>query len=108
MARGGTEVGEDADVNVTLTLLGQMGTFGYDLVRYEVPLEPHSCRWTMGQSHRKGLAAAERSAGAKEAEKAAAEALSEAREQAKDILAQATKRADEIVEEANRAARKVV
>ena len=95
--------GEDANVNVTLTLLGQMGTFAV-LIWFVMKFLWNPILAAMDDRTNRiteGLAAAERGQQAQEeAEKAAAEALSEAREQAKDILAQATKRADEIVEEA--------
>jgi len=76
-------------VNVTLTLLGQMGTFAV-LIWFVMKFLWNPILAAMDDRTNRiteGLAAAERGQQAQEeAEKAAAEALSEAREQAKDIL----------------------
>lgn len=89
-------------MNVTLTLIGQMGTFAV-LIWFVMKFLWNPILQVMEDRTNRiseGLAAAERGQAAQEeAEKAAADQLREAKEQAKEILAQATRRADEIVEE---------
>jgi len=88
-------------VNVTLTLIGQMGTFAV-LVWFVMKFLWTPILKVMEDRETRisdGLAAAERGQHEKElAEKAAVEHLREAKEQAKDIITQANKRAEEIVE----------
>jgi F-type H+-transporting ATPase subunit b len=88
-------------VNVTLTLIGQMGTFAV-LVWFVMKFLWTPILKVMGDRETRiadGLAAAERGQHEKElAEKAAVEHLREAKEQAKDIITQANKRAEEIVD----------
>ncbi|MBT6275301.1 MAG: F0F1 ATP synthase subunit B [Chromatiales bacterium] len=90
-------------MNVTLTLIGQMGTFAV-LIWFVMKFLWTPMLQVMEDRQNRisdGLAAAERGKEQQEeAEKAAAEQLSKAREQAKEIIAQANRRADEIVEEA--------
>jgi F-type H+-transporting ATPase subunit b len=90
-------------VNVTLTLIGQMGTFAV-LIWFVMKFLWNPILQVMEDRTTRisdGLAAAERGQQAQEeAEKEAASQMLGAKEQAKEILAQATKRADEIVEEA--------
>jgi len=90
-------------VNVTLTLIGQMGTFAV-LVWFVMKFLWTPMLQVMEDRQTRiadGLAAAERGQEAKEeAEKAAAEELRQAKEQAKEIIAQANKRHDEIVDTA--------
>ncbi|MEM7406157.1 MAG: F0F1 ATP synthase subunit B [Pseudomonadota bacterium] len=90
-------------MNVTLTLIGQMGTFAV-LVWFVMKFLWNPMLKVMEERQTRiadGLAAAERGQAAKEeAEQAAAEELRAAREQAKEIIAQANKRHDEIVESA--------
>lgn len=88
-------------MNVTLTLIGQMGTFAV-LVWFVMKFLWTPILKVMGDRETRiadGLAAAERGQHEKElAEKAAVEHLREAKEQAKDIITQANKRAEEIVD----------
>ena len=90
-------------MNVTLTLIGQMGTFAV-LIWFVMKFLWNPVLKAMeDRSNRiaEGLAAAEQ--GIKDREKAEAKAqeeLREAREQAKEIIAQANKRGEEIVESA--------
>lgn len=88
-------------MNVTLTLIGQMGTFAV-LVWFVMKFLWTPILKVMEDRETRiadGLAAAERGQHEKElAEKAAVEHLREAKEQAKDIITQANKRAEEIVE----------
>lgn len=90
-------------MNVTLTLIGQMGTFAV-LVWFVMKFLWTPMLQVMEDRQTRiadGLAAAERGQEAKEeAEKAAAEELRQAKEQAKEIIAQANKRHDEIVDTA--------
>ena len=90
-------------MNVTLTLIGQMGTFAV-LIWFVMKFLWNPVLKAMeDRSNRiaEGLAAAEQ--GIKDREEAEAKALEElreAREQAKEIIAQANKRGEEIVESA--------
>lgn len=88
-------------MNVTLTLIGQMGTFAV-LVWFVMKFLWNPILKVMEDRETRiadGLAAAERGQHEKElAEKAATEHLREAREQAKEIITHANKRAEEIVE----------
>ncbi|NKC11298.1 MAG: F0F1 ATP synthase subunit B [Gammaproteobacteria bacterium] len=90
-------------MNVTLTLIGQMGTFAVLIWFVMKFLWDPMLKVMEDRQNRitEGLAAAERGKEQQAAAaRAAAEQLNEAREQAKEIIAQANKRADEIVEEA--------
>ena len=95
-------------MNVTATLIGQIGTFlvlvwFVKQFLWEPVLKVLEDRQTKIAD---GLAAAERGMHEKElAEKRAAETLREAKEQATEIIAQAQRRGDEIVEESKRVAR---
>jgi F-type H+-transporting ATPase subunit b len=90
-------------VNVTLTLIGQMGTFAV-LIWFVMKFLWNPVLKAMeDRSNRiaEGLAAAEQGIkDREEAEAKAQEELREAREQAKEIIAQANKRGEEIVESA--------
>jgi len=95
-------------VNVTLTLIGQMGTFAV-LVWFVMRFLWEPVMKMMEDRKKRiadGLAAAERGQHEKElAEKHAKEVLHDAKEQAKEVIAQAQRRGDEIVEEAKDEAR---
>ena len=90
-------------MNVTLTLIGQMGTFAV-LIWFVMKFLWNPVLKAMeDRSNRiaEGLAAAEQGIkDREEAEAKAQEELREAREQAKEIIAQANKRGEEIVESA--------
>ena len=90
-------------MNVTLTLIGQMGTFAV-LIWFVMKFLWNPVLKAMeDRSNRiaEGLAAAEQGIKDRaEAEAKALEELREAREQAKEIVAQANKRGEEIVESA--------
>lgn len=95
-------------MNINITLLGQMITFGL-LVWFTMKYVWPPIIKAMQEREKRiadGLAAAERGKHEQElAEKAAEDRMREAKQEAADILAQAQKRANEIVEEAKEAAR---
>jgi F-type H+-transporting ATPase subunit b len=90
-------------VNVTLTLIGQMGTFAV-LIWFVMKFLWNPVLKAMDDRSNRiadGLAAAEQGIKDREdAEAKAQEELREAREQAKEIITQANKRGEEIVESA--------
>lgn len=92
-------------MNVTLTLIGQMGTFAV-LIWFVMKFLWNPILQVMEDRETRiadGLAAAERGKHEQElAEKAAADRLRDAKEQAKEIIALANRRADELVEDAKR------
>lgn len=88
-------------MNVTLTLIGQMGTFAVLIWFVMKFLWTPMLKMMEDRQDRiaDGLAAAEQGVKDKElAEQAAQEQLLEAKEQAKGIIAQANKRGEEIIE----------
>lgn len=95
-------------MNINITLLGQMITFGLLVLFTMKYVWPPIMKAMQARQKRiaDGLAAAERGKYEQElAEKRAQERLREAKQQAAEIVAQAQKRANEIIDEAKEAAR---